>query len=106
MGWSSHETLGVKVKMSVPFFCGTDISFFLILYSKGLFVVFALFSLKTNFFLLRKKASSACYTFAPEMMMEVWLRGIKRHTANVLNRKVPEVRILLLPQIGEVAQLD
>ena len=70
MGWSSHETLGVKVKMSVPFFCGTDISFFLILYSKGLFVVLALFSLKTNFFLLRKKASSACYTFAPEIMME------------------------------------
>ena len=29
--------------MSVPFFCGTDISFFLILYSKGLFVVLALF---------------------------------------------------------------
>ena len=25
---------------------------------------------------------------------------------NVLNRQVPEVRILLLPQIGEVAQLD
>lgn len=37
MGWSSHETLGVKVKMSVPFFCDTDVSF-LILYSKGLFV--------------------------------------------------------------------
>ena len=25
------------------------------------------------------------------MMMEVWLSGLKRHTANVLNRKVPEV---------------
>ena len=51
-------------------------------------------------------ASSAFYTFAPEMMMEVWLSGLMRHTANVLNRLVPEVRILLLPQIGEVAQLD
>ena len=37
MGWSSHETLGAIVKMSVPFFRDTDVSF-LILYSKGLFV--------------------------------------------------------------------
>ena len=45
----------------------------------------------------RKKASSAHYNFAPRYK-EVWLRGLKRHTANVLNREVPEVRILLLPQ--------
>lgn len=47
--------------------------------------------------LLRKKASSGHLTFAPVIMKEAWLSGRKRHTANVLNRKVPEVRILLLP---------
>ena len=60
-----------------------------------------------NFFsLLRKKASFGCCTFALRIMKEVWLSGRKRHTAKVLNRKVPEVRILLLPQIGSLAQLD
>ena len=58
------------------------------------------------FFQKRKKASFTYYTFAPEINKEVWLSGRKRHTANVLNRKVPEVRILLLPQIGSLAQLD
>ena len=39
-------------------------------------------------------------------MKEVLLSGRKWQTAYVLNRKVPEVRILLLPQIGSLAQLD
>ena len=30
--------------------------------------------------------------------MEVWVSGLNQHTANVPNRKVPKVRILLLPQ--------
>ena len=38
----------------------------------------------------RKKASLAHYNFAPRYK-EVWLRDLKRHTANVLNREVPEV---------------
>lgn len=29
--------------------------------------------------------------------MEVWVSGLNQHIANVPNRKVPEVRILLLP---------
>ena len=51
-----------------------------------------------SFFLYkRKKAASSHHNFAHENNKEVWLRGLKRHTANVLNREVPEVRILLLP---------
>ena len=37
---------------------------------------------------------------------EVWVSGLNQHTANVPNRKVPKVRILLLPHIGSLAQLD
>ena len=37
---------------------------------------------------------------------EVWVSGLNPHTANVPNRKVPKVRILLLPHIGSLAQLD
>ena len=35
---------------------------------------------------------------------EVWVSGLNQHTANVPNRKVPKVRILLLR--GSLAQLD
>ena len=34
------------------------------------------------------------------------MRGLNQHTANVPNRKVPKVRILLLPHFGSLAQLD
>ena len=45
-----------------------------------------------SFFLYkRKKAASSHHNFAHENNKEVWLRGLKRHTANVLNREVPEV---------------
>ena len=37
---------------------------------------------------------------------EVWVSGLNQHTANVPNRKVPKVRILLLPHFGSLAQLD
>ena len=37
---------------------------------------------------------------------EVWVSGLNQHTANVPNRKVPKIRILLLPHIGSLAQLD
>ena len=37
---------------------------------------------------------------------EVWVSGLNQHTANVPDRKVPKVRILLLPHIGSLAQLD
>ena len=37
---------------------------------------------------------------------EVWVSGLNQHTANVPNRKVPKVRILLLLHIGSLAQLD
>ncbi len=37
------------------------------------------------FFLKRKKTSSGHHNFAPRYKV-VWLRGLKRHTANVLNR--------------------
>ena len=57
------------------------------------------------FFQKRKKASFTYYTFAPEINKEVWLSGRKRHTANVLNRQVPEVRILLLPLIWLVSSV-
>ena len=33
------------------------------------------------------------------------MSGLNQHTANVPNRKVPKVRILLLPQIGGLAEL-
>ena len=40
-----------------------------------------------SFFLYkRKKAASSHHNFASENNKEVWLRGLKRHTANVLNR--------------------
>ena len=40
-----------------------------------------------SFFLYkRKKAASSHHNFAHENNKEVWLRGLKRHTANVLNR--------------------
>ena len=58
-----------------------------------------------NFFQKRKKASSDPYNFAPEINNEVWLSGRKRHTASVLNRQVPEVRILLLPLIRLVSSV-
>ena len=59
----------------------------------------------SHFFLKRKKASFTHYTFALENQTEVWLSGRKRHTANVLNRQVPEVRILLLPLIRLVSSV-
>ena len=34
---------------------------------------------------------------------EVWVSGLNQHTANVPDRKVPKVRILLLPHIGSLA---
>lgn len=34
------------------------------------------------------------------------MSGLNQHTANVPNRKVPKVRILLLPHFGSLAQLD
>lgn len=37
---------------------------------------------------------------------EVWVSGLNQHTANVPDRKVPKVRILLLPHFGSLAQLD
>ena len=37
---------------------------------------------------------------------EVWVSGLNQHTANVPNRNVPKVRILLLPHFGSLAQLD
>ena len=37
--------------------------------------------------------------------MEVWVSGRNQHTANVPSCKAPKVRILLLPQIGGLAEL-
>ena len=36
---------------------------------------------------------------------EVWVSGRYQHIANVPSRKAPKVRILLLPQIGGLAEL-
>ena len=54
----------------------------------------------------RKKASLTHYNFAPRYK-EVWLRGLKRHTANVLNRpgsggSNPPASA----KLGSLAQLD
>ena len=37
--------------------------------------------------------------------MGAWVSGRNQHTANVPSRKAPKVRILLLPQIGGLAEL-
>ena len=51
-----------------------------------LFIVFAtFFHLFTNFFLATKKGFICLSYLCTRKLMEVWLRGRKRHTANVLN---------------------
>lgn len=58
-----------------------------------------------TFSLLRKRLHSP---FIPlhRQNKEVWVSGLNQHTANVPDRKVPKVRILLLPHFGSLAQLD
>lgn len=59
-----------------------------------------------NFFLATKKRLHSPFLPLYRQNKEVWGSGLNQHTANVPNRKVPKVRILLLPHIGSLAQLD
>ena len=46
-----------------------------------------------------KKDCIRCIYLCIVKTKEAWVRGLNQHTANVPNRKVPKVRILLLPQM-------
>lgn len=66
-------------------------------------------SLKNNFLKLFSCYEKRLHSpFLPlhRQNKEVWVSGLNQHTANVPNRKVPKVRILLLPHFGSLAQLD
>lgn len=51
------------------------------------------------FFVTQKGCISPIYLCIVKQK-EVWVSGLNQHTANVPNRKVPKVRILLLPQLA------
>lgn len=55
---------------------------------------------------ITKLAWVFCWDYSLSCVKEVWVSGLNQHTANVPNRKVPNVRILLLPHFGSLAQLD
>ena len=55
---------------------------------------------------ITKLACVFCWDYSLSCVKEVWVSGLNQHTANVPNRKVPKVRILLLPHFGSLAQLD
>ena len=58
------------------------------------------------FFIATKKGFIHHFYLCIVKTKEAWVSGLNQHTANVPNRMVPKVRILLLPQIGSLAQLD
>ena len=68
-------------------------------------VAFAFFEEVIEIFLCYEKILHSPFLPLHRQNKEVWVSGLNQHTANVPNRKVPKVRILLLPHFGSLAQL-